>query len=71
MSIIGAEDLARFGSKECIGALDILALYWKSRRDPTESIGAGVEADLCDRRDDHGANAHATRSHFDAVNGCI
>jgi hypothetical protein len=34
MSIIGAEDLARSGSKECIGALDILALYWKSRRDP-------------------------------------
>src|SRR5262245_17162372 len=28
MSIIEAEDLARSGSKECIGALDLLALYW-------------------------------------------
>ena len=51
----------------------------KSRRDPGGIACAaaalralsGFEADLCDRRDDRGANAHATRSHFDAVKGCI
>ena len=31
LSSIGVENLARLNSKECIEALDILALYWRPR----------------------------------------
>ena len=42
LSIIGVEDLGRPNSKECIEALDILALYWCRLPSSAQNVGAVV-----------------------------